>query len=252
MANFYQDEGGLCLVFKKVNTTLYQEGVQAGYTGCMEFPKTFREHNEYMIRNVNPLQSLPSAEINVMLPDGSIHFVLITAGSVPLQHSSFDPKNFPPDTTCVVNSRKFKFRLYEKLPDIETDYLLEQFYPANYSYCQERCNAREDCLVFTVSLDVKVDNMDVAVCYLYRDVYPYWATMIGGYPSTTITAFKYCNVASTDLDKWVIDNVAKERSNNPFYHKPEIGVKCTGMDVPHHCRRMPVGTYVVVEKRRKG
>ena len=245
IANYFQDAGALCIVFKTVNTTLRQTGVKAAYVGCMEWPRTFREHNEYVIRNVNPFQSLPSAEINIMLPDGKIHSVLISAGSVPLQHSSFDPKNFPPDTTCIVSTWKYTYHLKHMelyKDDVHSDYLLEQFHPANVSYCQHRCNAREDCLVFTVSLDVIVDNQFVYVCYLYRDAYPYMAILSGGFEPTTITGFKYCNVASTDLDKWVIDNVVKERSNNPFYHKPDIGVKCTGMDVPHHCRRMPVGT----------
>ena len=66
------------------------------------------------------------------------------------------------------------------------------------------------------------------------------------------TGFKYCNIASTDLSLWININIHKSISNNPFYREPPIGVQCHGMDVPHHCRWLPVDRMVALPLTKNG
>ena len=107
---------------------------------------------------------------------------------------------------------------------------------SNITLCQEQCNANPQCLVYISKFDAITE---IETCYLYQDNYPY-APVLTPDPGSQ-TGFKYCNIASTDLSLWININIHKSISNNPFYREPPIGVQCHGMDVPHHCRRLPIG-----------
>ena len=123
------------------------------------------------------------------------------------------------------------------LPDTrQLSPIIDSFHPTNISTCQEACNAEPKCLVWTVMLDKTVD---VVKCFLYHDNYPYAPSML--VDGTATTGFKYCNIASGDYSLWITRKVHTTKSNNPFYRQPMIGVQCHGMDVPHHCRRLPIG-----------
>ena len=118
---------------------------------------------------------------------------------------------------------------------------------SNITLCQEQCNANPQCLVYTSKFDAITE---IETCYLYQDNYPY-APILTPDPGSQ-TGFKYCNIASTDLSLWVNINIHKSISNNPFYREPPIGVQCHGMDVPHHCRRLPVDRMVALPLTKKG